>query len=124
MTPQEFATKIAAELRAEPHRWTREANARTIEGDKTSVASDSAVCWCLGGFVARELSPRAPTSLDCYYLSVEMASLKVALENAILREGFSPGMDEPTQLVVAWNDRPGRTVEEVIALLDAMAEAA
>jgi hypothetical protein len=99
-TAQEVAADIAAELRITASRWTAESNARDACGTHTGVKNSDAVCWCLFGHILRRCGDRAESIA---YAMQEIAGI-------------------PS--IVAWNDKPGRTVAEVIDLCEKIAAAA
>lgn len=118
MTPQEFAKKIAAELREHPSAWTQYAAARTIEGRRTGSRTVDANCWCLTGFIGREvLFPRFSLT------GIGDPTGDRIVEALILHmEPIGRVRDIRAIEVILWNDAESRTVEEVIALLDKVAE--
>jgi len=75
-------------------RWTRGANARDINGAREDVDSNSALCWCLVG-----------ASIKCYGRS----SWSYICDKIVDKVGCR---------VVDWNDAPGRTFEDVKALVE------
>ena len=81
---------IADELEAHPERWTQCFNARDTDGDSTSWGSPKVVCWCEYGHILK----RKPAHI---------APIMVALES------FTP-----TGSAIVHNDKPGRTVTEII----------
>jgi len=78
----------------DPSRWTKGSDARDINGATVDVDDVSAVCWCLLGASAR-----------CYGKGrcIEMHDKIV---------------DKVGCCVSHWNDAPGRTFEEVKALVE------
>lgn len=97
-TAQEIAEDIARELRANPNAWYRGAfsNLGNCDG---SWNDPEATAWCLSG----HLKKRGDTRLSRFY-------------DAFSR--YAGGS------ICQWNDEPGRTVDEVIALCDRVAESA
>lgn len=73
--------------------WTQRAEARDASGAPCPIKDPDAVSWCLRAAIIKEGAFTAGF-----------------LTRAIRDRGFS-GVDE-------WNDHPGRTQAEVIALLD------
>jgi len=91
-------TELLIEGRARIARgWTQRVWARDAGGCASDGTAAEAVCWCaLGALAGAEVD----------HISRAMAELGAALP-----EGAHHGVDE-------WNDAPGRTHEDVIALYD------
>lgn len=107
--PASIAADIARELREHPERWTQNRYARDSGGEPLDDPKHvHAVCWCLYGHIRRRLDEEA--------MGEGVASTHGAFIDAIRRA--SP-MAQAS--LVIWNDRYGRTVGEVIALCDAVA---
>lgn len=96
--------RVARELVARPGGWCQRALARTASGHPAPTHSREAVCFCARGALMRAagmqpelvlFSPRAEAALDA-----------AAREQGFI--GF-----------VGYNDAPGRTQAEVVALYDA-----
>ena len=109
MTPLE-ALCGARELLSDPKKWTKGGYALSAAGENCDVLSDAAACWCLTGALARttgnHMESGSPGSLGGY---------------GILAEAIG----KPERLVVSsWNDEPGRSHTEVLALLDKAIELA
>lgn len=104
MTPKQFGKKIAAELKADPKRWIK--GYLALDQNRSSALADSehAVCWCLEGFVFREM----PFDIE---------------ERVAFREAASRvlGDAKPDFGISSWNDAPERTVGDVINLLEKIA---
>lgn len=80
--------------------WTQRANARTPDGTRT-LCDANAACFCLNGaLVAAAKHLDQPHQVEC--------GVEVALHAAVADVSTS---------FVAWNDAPGRTRDEVLALL-------
>ena len=89
-------TELLIEGRARIARgWTQGASARDVTGSVTRAWAEEAVCWCAMGAVACREDDWATT-----------AAAWVVLEEAA-------GM-----WVAEWNEAPGRTHEDVLALYD------
>ena len=88
----------AYELLAKPEAWTQNAYARNAKGKKVDFDSREAVAWCCSGairLVTGEKSGPFPAS-----------------NKSINRAAEAIGCT-----VINWNDHPGRTHSEVVALL-------
>lgn len=120
MTPKQFAKKLALELRKHPERWGQTFFATDAHGVFTSPSSPTAVCWCLTGFIRRDIAPEGLVSIQTPHAKA------IADVLGIKPESRAYGGIEPPSYpgVVRWNDDPQRTVGEVIAMLDKVAEAA
>lgn len=81
--------------------WTRGAWARTESGSPCWEDNTNAVCWCLSGAVQKVFS------------GDESTQTRIDLTRALVRNLPAGFWDIP-----AWNDEPGRTKEEVLALID------
>lgn len=99
MTPQEIAKSIADGLREHPERWTKDHNARDALGNPVQSHHKDAASWCILGHIRKRL-PQGPLPRD----------LKRFFSNAV-------GGD----LISSWNDEAERTVVDVIALCDKIA---
>lgn len=102
VTAREFGLRVR-ELIAKG--WCQEANAVNGEGCEVSARSENAVCFCISGACCRagdELlgsTIRPPgDSRDVFWRALITAT--------------------PDDGPVSWNDRPGRTQAEVLALVD------
>ena len=84
------------ELLSGPEKWTQKALARGASGELEDLYSQSAVQWCLMGAMAR-----------CYPGSADEIRKKVRVRLFGRQYG----------LISRWNDAPGRTFEEVRALV-------
>lgn len=91
---KEIAAEIAKNLKKNPHTWTKGAFARDKDGFK--CANSKGVCWCI--------------------LS------HIEIRHGGMAESFShaAGLQNACELA-EWNDAPGRTVAEVIALCEQVA---
>jgi hypothetical protein len=93
VTPKQVARSIVEELQAYPLHWCQWNSAIRSDGSKTRVNDPEAVAWCLWGHVCK----REP------FPSIDML------------EAFWPLLGST---IPVWNDRPGRTVEEVIQVCE------
>jgi hypothetical protein len=95
-------------LLSRPERWTQRAYARDGAGQPVCNHEPEACCWCLSGAVAR-----TSRAYSAKYLSLAYQAIYAAA-------GVEMGG------LIDWNDAPGRTHADVIAMLDAaiMAEEA
>lgn len=109
-SPQQVAADIAREFRQDATRWTQRWYAKDAFGSDVYEDDPSAVCWCLRG------------AIDKRCLS-QMANERLALRTY---EAFDsvlslPPNDDDRLSFIKWNDDPKRTVVEVIALCDRVA---
>ena len=104
---------------SKPGQWIQGSSARTGRGSATYTTNENATCWCLTGAIHRaaceitgaELADRAPTLTEGnreFFRLYRGAIITVAK--------YIPDLDHAG--VFVWNDRPNRTQEEVVALLD------
>lgn len=93
--------------------WTTDTYAKTQKGFDVSPCDDAADCWCILGAVYRE----AGQDPDGYTNHPDVVD---AVEKLIVAGGlYSPGRRfTPLELIFRWNDQPGRTQDEVLALFD------
>jgi hypothetical protein len=84
-----------------PHAWTQKTLAKDMNGNKVSPGDPSACCFCLYGAV-------------CYCYSEPNTKLRVL--NLIRSTLRLPSVIE----ITSWNDAKERTLEEVIAIADAL----
>lgn len=109
-TPQAIAADIAREYREDATRWTQGDWSRDRDGNGRGSNSPDAVCWCLRGAIMK----RKPDVL--------LATRTYLTFDAALGHTRDPNDPEDTHLYfVAWNDKPGRTVAEVIELCNKVA---
>lgn len=103
---QEIAAVLrrAAELIAEPERWTRETLARDANGKECQECSVKAVQWCALGAIVRAA---ADAGIGSHWGD---ASWALRLHLGIRNTG-------------EWNDHPSRRHAEVLAALRAAADA-
>lgn len=94
--------------------WTQKAFARTADGERTGLATSTAASRDLIGAIHQTMNDldratyaMCPEARDATHLLVRLTGIH---EDFRLRHG-SP--------LIAWNDEPGRTREDVLALLDA-----
>jgi len=107
MTTKEIL--IAARAKIErPECWTQRAFAKTALLNKAKVDSQRAVCWCALGAIA------AITREDPNYVNDDVYWL---LHRAM-------GLPANEIAVAAWNDAPGRTHAEVLAVFERAIKAA
>jgi hypothetical protein len=94
-----IAKDIVKELREHPERWTQQAIARTAAALELDDANDvDAVCWCLEGHIEKRTS--STSSWEVY-------------------EAFRDALG--TRGLFRWNDSKLRTVDDVIALCETVA---
>ena len=93
-------TTIASVLKKVHHRllkpdaWIQGVNAKNIQGIRTGIGDSDTISWCLSGAV------RAETCRNEFLLVVEHVQKLV-----------------PSGNIVAWNDTPFRTHNDVLGLL-------
>lgn len=101
---RQIAADIARELREHPGRWFQGALVRFASGASTSTGYGlqrvDAVCWCLEGHICKRVDDE-----------VRLVAMNKFHEAALIPEGS----------LNSWNDKPGRTVEDVIALCEKVA---
>ena len=97
MIPRKFASAVIAKLR---QGWTQHRSAENAQGRIARGSSTEAVRWCLVG--------------ACY--AVDQVNPPVAAYQALTT------LEAKVGGVAQWNDRGGRTVEEVIALVESCTE--
>jgi hypothetical protein len=90
--------------------WTQGAFARVTHGWSCKADSERACCWCILGALARAVG--VP---DVSHFQPDAHRTRPAWFAEGLLEGK---VDEP---LPEWNDAPGRTIEQVLGLLDAVA---
>ncbi len=105
MTPQEVC-RAAAELLEPEGRWTQDAYARDSRGSSAvERLSPTAVCWCIAGGIDRSIGAIGTVA------GLEARKLVARVLN--LSAGYGAAL---------WNDTPGRTQAEVVAVLRRAAE--
>lgn len=99
MTPSTaaLARRVRA-LLAEPERWTQTYLARDANGVGVNTRDPRAACWCLMGAISHVLNCEVGKAVE-HPLWWDLTELT----------GTGPA---------AWNDAPGRTHADVLALLD------
>lgn len=107
-TAQLIAFMIARDLRAEPSRWTIETRARDKAGQRVPWWSEDAYSNCLLGHIVSRLWRMPQASGYCRDSII-----------AEFKRHITGGY--PLWGLAAWNDHPGRTVEEVIDLCERVA---
>lgn len=98
-TVQQIAAEIAQELREHPERWTQGVFARDEKGIPCFPNDSKAECWCILGFIHKS-KPKTP---DFWPQLCNLCGI------------------ENTGHLSKWNDAPGRTVDDVIALCEKVA---
>lgn len=109
MTPEvrTVLTTVRDMYVANPASWTQDAFARGTHGIALDWLHPDATCWCLSGAINRS----AMSTEDETFGPARKTRDAVRL---LLNGGG----------IIAWNDTPGRTVGDVIALLNKTLEAA
>ena len=103
---REATRKARNRFSQSPHSWTQHVIACDSDGDEVSAFDGEAVKWCAYGCVMSFLEPEYSTH---GYLHKEASSI---LREHLLESGMGD------TIVSVWNDEPGRTVEDVLALYD------
>jgi len=106
--PKTVAADIAREFREHPAHWTQDYICKDADGeDWMDPTNPDAVCWCLRGAIDKRVIHGAGP----IYLAFDRA-----LGHQIASEA-----EHETLHFVEWNDKPGRTVAEVIELCERVA---
>lgn len=93
--------------------WTQGAWARNAQGATTAIWSPLATCYCFDGAMDRAMQLLDPDSVP---LGISLVPESVWIQRQVYAA---------TSLIPAvWNDRPGRTQQEVLDLLDTLRQAA
>lgn len=102
-----IARDIARELREHPSHWFQGALTRFADGTESPYLEKvkQGVCWCLEGHISRRVDSEVATQAI-------VAFLDEAHARYLIEDGAS---------LFKWNDAPGRTVEQVIELCEAIA---
>lgn len=96
-TPKQILLEAAALIR-QPGCWTQGVNARDANGIVVNSLDPSAQCWCAIGSITK--------AADGGLRDIDQA---IALMRTVLPS---------VAFISSWNDRPGRTAEEVAAKLE------
>ncbi len=81
--------------------WTQHTRARDAAGDPTHADSADAVMFCVDGACVRV----------AFETGIDGWAIADRLETALGKRGFNAS-------IARWNDRPDRTKEEVLALME------
>lgn len=81
--------------------WTQNTRARDAEGDPTHADSADAVMFCVEGACVRA----------AFETGIDGWAIEDRLETALGKRGFNAS-------IARWNDRPDRTKEEVLTLME------
>ena len=111
LTPQQIAADVAREYREDLRRWTQGHWARDANGYGVGTRDSRAVCWCLRGAIDKRLQGSDQPTFDAIYRAFDKA----------IGCAWEEGRTDNHVHFVAWNDRPGRTVREVIELCEKVA---
>ena len=88
------------QLLADPSRWTHKANARDARGYAITANDPAAKSWCLHGAMHH-----------CYgYGTSKFSAAHARVEQLLDARRYRGGL-------IAWNDTPGRTYDEVMDLV-------
>ncbi|HWB15922.1 MAG TPA: hypothetical protein VG538_05895 [Vicinamibacterales bacterium] len=93
--------------------WCRNADARDRTGRSVQSTSDAACAWCIEGAIFRVTHTAANDWPLCQMVTALMGAREYPYSYPFSREALS-----------AWNDKPGRTQADVLALFDRAIEAA
>jgi len=99
-----------------PDHWIQRAYARDVYNDIVSVCAAGAYCLCLVGAIERA----SIDITDGDNTVGEMRAAEAVVASCI--GGKFSGVSAPA--IIRWNDTPGRTHAEVLAVLDAAIERA
>ena len=94
--------------------WTQGASAKLACGVRVSPCAKEAACFCLDGAVSRATNYG-------FFRKSENRLRYTAAATALLCALLPPDLGRTSY--VEWNDRPGRTKEDVLALIDRAIEA-
>jgi hypothetical protein len=103
-TPQEMARDMLRELTERQSAWTQHKIARDVHGDRVGPKSPDAVCWCILGHINKR---------------TETIMAADAAARAFMAR--LPKLWQSSDLC-RWNDHPRRTVADVIALCERVAQ--
>ena len=110
----------ARRLLSAPGAWTVGTYAKNSKGFDVLPGDEAATCWCALGAIYRatQCSPDERTNDP---------DVVDAAEALVIAGGLPPGdrrsNNSPTVVVFRWNDEPGRTQDEILALFDRAIEA-
>lgn len=94
------ALRAAGDILAQPGAWIQRCSARMADGTQVAVYDDRAVHWCALGALGKVTYQNANSDWGCCDAMRAFDLLRAAT-----------GAD----FTAGWNDRPGRTQEEVVA---------
>ncbi len=106
MTSISDKLKQARELLAKG--WTQHVSARGPDGYAADALDDRAVCWCIYGAISHVANVNTNDEWSLLWKPVQDACIAIGYTD-------SPGTKNGP---VKFNDAPGRTKEEVLAMLD------
>jgi hypothetical protein len=90
--------------------WCQTVSARDADGTVVKSTDPGAACWCVfGAWQATRLSPQPPA--DCVNVYTSAAEIADLVWSRLL--GITPASSP-----IAWNDREGRTQEDMLSLID------
>lgn len=95
----------------EQNGWCQRSAAKDSRGLNVDLRSEEAVCFCAVGAILRKHDKNSAAATD-----IGKVATKVATPLQMSKTGFSFN-----DAVADWNDAPGRTKEEVVALLKELA---
>lgn len=98
MTPKEQLLEAAEFFEKNPDKWTQNRFAEDKAGNKIGCLTPKAYRFCVWGY---------------FYSKYRTRTLVTFVKPLIISEADT---------ITSWNDKPGRTVEEVVALLNKAAE--
>lgn len=115
------ALSIAEELKAHPERWTQGVYARDADGKETDNHTGNVQCRCIMGHIFSRFPTMAHCSdEDIRVMRVMQSQFNIVVSAAYTRTDLN-GFKEPSA-IVNFNDTPGRTVAEIIAVCEKVAE--
>lgn len=111
VTTEELRAALTSARERIAQGWTTGELARDSRGTPVNPWSPSATCWCISGAVAAGVQPEGsfPVVAAGHSLAIYLRALD-QLQAVAGRDGLP--------FPVAWNDHQGRTLDDVLALLD------
>lgn len=107
ITAKKIAAEIAAELKEHPEHWTQGAYAKLDGGKPCDVTEPEARYWCILGLIGKRLPIGASILLQ--------DRIAAGFINAISEKDWRA---DDFKMLSRWNDRHGRTVQDVISLCE------
>lgn len=108
MTPKEILRSIAQELKEHPDHWGKGSFALDATGRNVATTSPDAVCWCIMGMIRKYTRPPSDPRSD----------IATPENYEGERECYELVRAQIHTNIPTWNDHYGRTVDEVIAVVE------